>query len=181
MSLALAAALCAGPDVIASRAGMVYELSGEIFRDDLPFELLPGRFPILEPGEVLRVEAGEATLLLNPGTYLDVHERSRVWMTKNHLEDTRVRLAAGSFHIRRFKTMGHNRITVLLRDAQIMMGGKVEIFFDAEAGNILVVKGKAAVVMEGKTVILGKGRSMNIPGEVEHAGGAAERRSRRGL
>src|SRR5579863_5904011 len=83
---------CDGQSVISARSGVVHFFEGTVY---LGGELLQphlGKFPCMAEGAELRTAAGRAEVLLTPGVFLRLGEKTAIRMLANDLADTRVEL-----------------------------------------------------------------------------------------
>src|SRR5579863_5103054 len=82
--------------VISTHSGLIHFFEGEVYLGDQFLESHLGRFPSVPPGGELRTGAGRAEVLLTPGVFLRMGERSVIRLVANGLADTQVQLEAGS-------------------------------------------------------------------------------------
>src|SRR6516165_8297593 len=85
-----------GQSVISTRSGVVYFFEGTVYLGDQLLEFHPGKFSSVPQGAELRTGEGRAEVLLTPGVFVRMGERSTIRMIANELSDTRVELLAGS-------------------------------------------------------------------------------------
>src|ERR1700739_2744922 len=84
-----------GQSVISTHSGVVHFFEGSVYVDNQPLESHPGRFSTVPQGAVLQTAEGRAEMLLTPGVFIRIGERSAVRMIANTLSNTRVELLAG--------------------------------------------------------------------------------------
>ena len=82
--------------VISTHSGVIHFFEGAVYVGDRPLESHLGRFPSVPQGAELRTEEGRAEVLLTPGVFLRIGDRSSIRMVANDLADTQVELQAGS-------------------------------------------------------------------------------------
>jgi len=93
----VATAVCtSGQSVISTHSGVIYYFEGSVFLGDQQLESHLGKFPSVPEGAELRTAQGYAEVLLTPGVFLRMGEKSSIRMLSNDLAHTRVELLAGS-------------------------------------------------------------------------------------
>jgi hypothetical protein len=97
-TLALFSGLSAyGQAVISTRSGVVHFFEGTVVVAGRPLEAHFGRFATIPEGAELKTEQGaRAEILLTPGVFLRVGEKSTIRLASNALADTRVEVLEGS-------------------------------------------------------------------------------------
>src|ERR1700727_35767 len=80
------------PSVTSTRAGVIYFFQGAVYLGDQPLESYPGKFSCVPQGGELRTADGRAEVLLTPGVFLRIGERSAIRLVANDLADTQVEL-----------------------------------------------------------------------------------------
>lgn len=170
---AAAAILTAGaeaiPPIISTCAGLVYAVEGAVFLDGARLEPKVTGFPMMESGSELRLDEGQAKVLLNAGAFLSAGDDSALRMIDNRLEDTRIQLLAGVVQVKCSKVFPDNAITVVFQDAHISIAGKGEYRFDTEGGRFLVVRGKASVQTSKAAFELKSGHSILLTDQATQA------------
>ena len=78
--------------VISTHSGLIHFFEGAVYLGDQPLESHLGRFPSVPQGGELRTAEGRAEVLLTPGVFLRMGERSAIRMVSNDLADTQVEL-----------------------------------------------------------------------------------------
>src|ERR1700675_1627073 len=82
--------------VISTHSGVIHFFEGAVYLGDQALESHLGKFPSVLPGTELRTAEGRAEVLLTPGVFLRLGERSTIRMVANDLADTQVELQTGS-------------------------------------------------------------------------------------
>jgi hypothetical protein len=82
--------------VISTRSGVIHFFEGAVYLADQPLKPHLGKYPSVPRGAELRTEEGRVEVLLTPGVFLRMGERSAIRMVANDLADTRVELQTGS-------------------------------------------------------------------------------------
>src|SRR5580698_6658689 len=78
--------------VISTHSGVIYFSEGAVYVGDQPLERYPGKFPDVPQGAELRTADGRAEVLLTPGVFIRLGEKSAIRMLANDLGDTQVAL-----------------------------------------------------------------------------------------
>ena len=82
--------------VISTHSGVIHFFEGTVYLGDQPLESHLGKFPSVPQGAELRTAEGRAEVLLTPGVFLRMGDRTAIRMVANDLADTRVELQTGS-------------------------------------------------------------------------------------
>src|SRR6202167_837891 len=82
--------------VISTHSGVIHYFEGAVYLGDQSLESHLGRFPTVPQGAELRTAEGRAEVLLTPGVFLRMGDRSAIRMVADDLADTQVELEAGS-------------------------------------------------------------------------------------
>src|SRR5580700_8093552 len=90
------ALLANAQSVISTHSGLIHFFEGEVYLGDQSLESHLGRFPSVPQGAELRTADGRAEVLLTPGVFLRMGDRSAIRLVANDLADTRVELQTGS-------------------------------------------------------------------------------------
>ncbi len=106
-------------EIVSATAGVVQYFEGSLFVDDRPVEHKSSVFASLKNGSNLRTEKGRAELLLSPGVFLRLDEKSSVRMLSNSLADTRLELLAGSAILDNLEAKPGNNLVLVYKDFQV--------------------------------------------------------------
>src|SRR5262245_36263462 len=115
---ALSGTAALAQSVISAHSGLIHYVEGRVLLDGKPVEVKLTSFPELKREAELRTEDGRAEVLLNPGVFLRLAERSAVRMVANQLSDTRVEFLSGSAIIESNSNLAQkeNAVTILYKD-----------------------------------------------------------------
>ena len=105
-----------GQSVISTHSGVVHFFEGAVYVGEQPLESHPGRFSSVPQGAVLRTADGRAEVLLTPGVFIRVGEKSAIRMVANTLSNTRVELLAGSAIVDSAKSTPDTSVTLLYKN-----------------------------------------------------------------
>lgn len=81
-----------GQSVISTHSGVIYYFDGSVYLDNQLLEPHLGKFPSIPQGGQLRTAEGHAEVLLTPGVFLRMGEKSAIRMIANDLSNTKVEL-----------------------------------------------------------------------------------------
>jgi hypothetical protein len=102
--------------VISTRSGVVHYFEGTVTVAGRPLTAQFGKFAFIPEGAELRTEQGRAEVLLTPGVFLRVGEKSAIRLASNSLTDTRVDLVAGSAIVESAESSAGTSVTLTYKD-----------------------------------------------------------------
>jgi len=105
--------------VIATHSGVIHFFEGAVYLGDRPLESHLGKFPSVPQGAELRTADGRAEVLLTPGAFLRLGEKSVIRMVANDLADTRVELQTGSAIVDSGEPNPSTSITLIYKDWRV--------------------------------------------------------------
>jgi hypothetical protein len=152
-----------GQSVISTRAGIVYFFEGAVYLADQPLESHPGKFSSLPEGAELRTAEGRAEVLLTPGVFLRIGERSTIRMIANKLSDTRVELLAGSALVDSVEPSSDTSVTLVYRKWRVHFLDRGAYRIDCEPPRLWVFQGKAEVLADSNGGAISVGEGMYMP------------------
>jgi hypothetical protein len=155
--------------VIGAKSGVINWVEGDVFLADKPYVMQPSVFGEVKENMTLRTEEGRAEVLLPPGVFFRMGEKSSFRMITNRLIDTRVELLTGSAVVEIADLAKEATVTVVAKDGTISLN-KVGIYrVDAEPAQIKVFKGTADVALHGETIAVAAGKMLSLSGAVASA------------
>lgn len=129
----LLTATAAAQQVVSARAGLIYYTEGAVFFDGAPAgDLVGTRYPTLDDGQLISTERGHAEILLGAGAVLWTGLNSKIRMENTGLDDTRIRIEAGTGIVEVRRIPEENRIRVSLGDSVLLLTRAGLYRFDAE-------------------------------------------------
>ena len=131
--------------VISTHSGVVHYFEGTVYVGDQPLELHPGRFSNVPPGAVLRTTDGRAEVLLTPGVFVRVGERSAIRMVTNALSNTRVELLAGSVILDSADPSPGTSVTLLYKNWSVRSHEQGVYRIDSDPQRLWVLQGEAEI------------------------------------
>ena len=164
--LTLAAAFLASPvhgqSVISTRSGVIHYFEGSVYLGDQPLESHLGKFSSIPQGGELRTEQGRAEVLLTPGVFLRMGERSKIRLVANQLSDTRVELVEGSAIVESAERTSGTSVTLLYKNWSVRLPEQGLYRIDSDPPRLRVIRGQAEVSTRNKggAQLIGQGMSM---------------------
>jgi hypothetical protein len=152
-----------GQSVISTRSGVVHFFEGAVFLGDVPMEPHPGKFPRMAEGAELRTAQGRAEVLLTPGVFLRMGERSAIRLVSNDLSDTRVELLAGSAIVDSAQPGSGTSVTLIYKDWRVRFLRKGSYRIDSEPPRLSVRQGDAEVRAGATGTPVSVTQWMNLP------------------
>lgn len=134
-----------GQSVISTHSGTIHYFEGSVYVDDKLLESHPGRFSSVLQGGVLRTQDGRAEVLLSPGVFVRVGERSAIRMVANALSNTRVELVAGSAIVDSAEPNPDTSVTLLCKNWSVRSREQGMYRIDYDPPRLWVLKGEAEV------------------------------------
>ena len=152
--------------VISTHSGLIHFFDGAVYLDDHPLESHLGRFPSMPQGGKLRTAEGRAEVLLTPGVFLRMGERSSIRLVSNNLADTQVELETGSAIVDAGELSPDNSVTIIYRDWRIHFLQKGVYRIDSDPSQLSVTHGQAEVIADtaGLPVTVEQGMSLPLEG-----------------
>ena len=157
------AAACAFPQAytISAKPGAVNYIEGTVLLDGQPLSVSELKSTFVNAGGLLETRDGKAEVLLTPGVFLRVGERSQVRMLAASLVNPQIAIEAGESMLEVDDVVRDSRLTVSMRGglAAIDKAGLYRFVADGEA-SIAVIDGKAEISLGEKHENIGKGREV---------------------
>jgi hypothetical protein len=165
--------------VISTHSGTIYFFEGAVYLGDQlgdqPLEPYPGKFPCVPQGARLRTAQGRAEVLLTPGVFLRMGERSAIRMVANDLADTQVELQSGSAIVDSGEPNSGTSVTLIYKDWRVHFVQKGSYRIDSDPPRLRVRQGEAEVFAgpAGQPVSVEPGMSLPFAGVLvpERSGG----------
>ena len=131
--------------VVSTRSGLVHFFEGAVFVAGQPLQAHMGKFTCIPEGSELRTEQGRAEVLLTPGVFLRVGEKSAIRMVASALADTRVELLAGSAIMDSAEPAAGTSVTLQYKDWTVRQPQKGIYRIDTQPAKIEAREGKVEV------------------------------------
>ena len=144
---ALVAALvpAGAQSVISTHSGVIHFFEGNVYLGDQALEAHLGRFPSVPQGGELRTVEGRAEVLLTPGVFLRMGERTAIRMIANDLADTQVELQAGSVIVDAGEPNLNTSVTLIYKEWRTHILQKGVYRIDSDPARLSVRQGRAEV------------------------------------
>jgi hypothetical protein len=148
--------------VISTHSGVIYFFEGAVYLGDQPLERYPGKFPCVTQGAGLRTADGRAEVLLTPGVFLRMGERSAIRMVANDLADTQVELQTGSAIVDSGEPNSGTSVTLIYKDWRVHFVRKGSYRVDSDPPRLRVREGGAEVFagLTGQPITVETGMSL---------------------
>ena len=152
-----------GQAVISTHSGVVHFFEGTVTLNGQPIEARFGRFNVVPDGAELRTEQGRAEVLLTPGVFLRMGEKSAIKMAASALSDTRVELLEGSAILESAEPAAGTAVTVVFKNWKIEQPHQGAYRIDCQPPRLEVRDGevKVAALSGDAPVTVEKG--MDLP------------------
>jgi hypothetical protein len=149
--------------VISTHSGVIHFFEGAVYLGDRPLESHLGKFPSVPQGAELRTADGRAEVLLTPGAFLRLGEKSAIRMVANDLADTRVELQTGSAIVDSGEPNPSTSITLIYRDWRVHFLQKGIYRINSDPPCLWVRTGQAEVFAGTNAQPIAVGRAMSLP------------------
>jgi len=162
VAMALGALPSFAQTVIGAKSGVINWAEGDVFLADKPYTMSPTQFGEVKENMVFRTEEGKAELLLPPGVFFRMGEKSSIKMISNRLVDTRLELLTGSAVMEIEDIDKGAAVTLVDKNATITLAKAGIYRFDVEPAQLKVFKGSAEVEIGGQTVTVQGGKMLPL-------------------
>lgn len=152
-----------GQAVISTHSGVVHFFEGAVFVAGQPLESHFGKFTSIPEGAELRTEQGRAEVLLTPGVFLRVGEKSAIRMAATALADTRVELLAGSAMVESAESAPGTSVTLIYKDWNIRQAREGSYRVDCDPPRVQVRGGTVEVSTAGGGAPVPVAGGMELP------------------
>jgi hypothetical protein len=150
--------------VISAHAGVVQYVEGRAYLNYQIVEPKFGQFPDIKENQEFRTEEGRAEILLTPGVFLRLGERSSIRMLSNRLTDTRVEVLSGSAMIECNDVPKDNSIQAVYKGNAIRLEKQGLYRIDTQPARLRVYEGEAVVTDASGQLTLKGGKQTNLGG-----------------
>src|SRR5271166_3881856 len=159
--IALALPACA-QSVISTRSGVIHFFEGTVYLGDQALESHLGKFPSVPLGAELRTSEGRAEVLLTPGVFLRMGEKSAIRMVANDLTDTQVELRTGSAIVDSGEPNSGTSVTLIYKDWRVHFLRKGVYRIESDPPRLVIRQGEAEVFagVNGQPVAVEHGMSL---------------------
>jgi hypothetical protein len=156
-----------GQLVISTKSGLINYIEGLVLLSGEPVVRKPGIRVEMKEGSDLHTEDGRAEVLLNPGVFLRIGEKSTVRMVSNNLADTRIEFVSGAAIIgpgRRLNAKKNwaSSVSIAYHETIVHLRKNGVYRFDAEPAQLRVYAGEASVARGEATQIAGAGEMIAL-------------------
>ena len=145
------------------RSGVVHFFEGAVYLGGQPLEPRLGKFPSMAEGAELRTADGRAEVLLTPGVFLRLGEKSEIRMVANDLSDTRVEMLAGSTIVDSSEPSPGTSVTLIYKNWKVRCLQQGVYRIDSEPPRVWVSQGKAEVSAGANGDPISVEQGMDVP------------------
>jgi hypothetical protein len=149
--------------VISTHSGLIHFFEGAVYLGDQSLESHLGRFPSVPQGAELRTVEGRAEVLLTPGVFLRMGDRSAIRMVANDLADTQVELETGSVIVDSGEPNLNTSVTLIYKNWRVHFLQKGAYRVDADPPRLWVRQGQAEVFSGVNEHPISVEHGMNLP------------------
>jgi hypothetical protein len=160
----ISAGIAPAQSVISVRSGLINYVEGRVLLDGKPVRVKFDAFPNVRVGSELRTEAGRAEVLLGPGVFLRLGERSAVRMTSDEIMDTRLEFLGGSVVVESADLAKGQAVTFTYGTTSIGLEKKGLYRIDSAPASLSVYDGEARVISGGQVEAVKHGRRLDLNG-----------------
>ncbi len=132
-------------DMVSASSGLLQYFEGTVLLDSKPIEHKAAVFPSMSNGSTLNTEKGRAELLLTPGVYLRLDDKSSVQMVSNSLTKTRLDLTGGSAILDNLSAASADAIVLGYEGSEIRFPKPGIYRIDSDVGELQVYSGECKV------------------------------------
>ena len=164
LAAVIALALPAGAQsVISTHSGVIHFFEGAVYLGDQLLEPRLGRFPSVPPSGELRTAEGRAEVLLTPGVFLRMGERTAIRMLATDLADTQVEMRTGSVILDSGEPNPGTSVTLIYRDWRVHFPQRGVYRIDSYPPRLWVRQGQAEVFSRAGDQPLTVEHGMTLP------------------
>ena len=164
-SILIITTAAAAQNILSTKAGIIEYEQGAVFVDNVPLSLSKGDYLQLENGQNLRTELGRAELLLIPGIYLRLGEKSFLRMEQSNLDDAQVALEQGSALVEVVKPIKENRLRIHFFKGVVEIKKPGLYRLDASSGELRAYGGEVLVATGSRQIIIKRNKMVGLNGE----------------
>jgi len=152
--------------VISTHSGVIHYFEGAVYLGDQSLQSHLGRFPTVPQGAELRTVDGRAEVLLTPGVFLRMGNRSAIRMVANDLADTQVELETGSVVLDSGEPNLNTSVTLIYQNWRVHFLQKGVYRIDVDPPHLWVSQGQAEVFsgINRQSVSVEQGMSLPFAG-----------------
>jgi hypothetical protein len=149
--------------VISTHSGVIHFFEGAVYLGDRSLESHLGKFPSVPQGGELRTAEGRAEVLLTPGVFLRLGQRSAIRMVANDLADTQVELQTGSAIVDSGEPNSGTSVTLIYKDWKVHFLQKGIYRVNSDPPCLWVRTGQAEVFSGASVQPVSVERGMSLP------------------
>jgi hypothetical protein len=165
LAIAMSGLTAMAQSVISAKAGVIHYIEGEVMLNDQPVVMKTSKFIDVKNKEVLHTNEGRAELLLAPGSFLRLSEKSAVRMESNAIMATRLTMLEGTALVEVLELQKTASLEFVVGNDTISIRKPGLYRLEMDAPAISVYQGEVAVNVKDELVRIGEGKSMSLTGD----------------
>ncbi len=150
--------------VISAQSGMINYTEGQVLLNDLDVQVTSTRFPQVRVQDVLSTKEGRVEVLLNPGSFLRIGEKSSIRLASNSLTRPSVEVLSGSVVLEMAAEGKDELVTLTWKDVVLSLVKHGVFRLDTDPAALRVFDGEVSVTSAGHQVMVGKGKMLAFDG-----------------
>lgn len=151
--------------IISAKAGVIHYIEGEVMVNDQTIVMKESKFFDVKNKEVLRTGEGRAELLLAPGSFLRLSEKSAIRMESNSIMATRLSMLEGTALVEVVELQKTASLEFMIGDDTISIRKPGLYRLEMDSPAISVYSGEVAVNVKDELVKVGEGKWMSLTGD----------------
>jgi hypothetical protein len=165
LAVAMSGLTAMAQSVISAKAGVVHYTEGDVLVNDQLLVMKANKFPELKNTEVLHTAEGRVELLLAPGSFLRLSEKSAVRMDSNSILATKLTMLEGTAIVEVMELTKLSSLEFVMgKDTvSIRKPGLYRLEMDSPA--VKVYSGEVAVNFNDELVKVSEGKWMSLTGD----------------
>ncbi len=165
LAIAMSGLTAMAQSVISAKAGVIHYTEGEVMVNDQAIVMKTSKFIDVKNKEVLRTGEGRAELLLAPGSFLRLSEKSAVRMESNSIMATRLTMLEGTALVEVLELQKTASLEFMVGDDTISIRKPGLYRLEMDSPAISVYQGEVAVNVKDELVRIGEGKWMSLTGD----------------
>lgn len=150
--------------VISAHSGVVQYVEGKAYLNDTLVEPKFGNFLEIRENQELRTEEGRTEILLTPGVFLRMSEKSSIHMVSTRLTDTRIEILTGSAMVECDDAPKDNSVMLLYKGPSMLLVKHGLYRLDTNRARFQVYDGESIVKKESGQLTLKSGKRTALAG-----------------
>lgn len=164
-AIAMSGLTAMAQNIISAKAGVIHYIEGDVTVNDEPIVMKTSKFFDVKNKEVLRTGEGRAELLLAPGSFLRLSDKSAVRMESNSIMATRLTMLEGTALVEVLELQKTASLEFMLGNDTISIRKPGLYRLEVDSPAVSVYNGEVAVNVKDELVKVGEGKWMSLTGD----------------